>query len=242
MVTSELRDGINRILAYVSVAIVPTAILLFWSQLGALDEWRHAVSEAVAGTVAMVPEGLVLLMSIAFAVAVMRLARRRVLVQELPAVEVLARVDVVCIDKTGTLTEGTVEVERVELQGGAMAFEVETALAALAANDPAPNATMRAIGKRCRAPAEGWVVTSTVPFSSARKWSGMEFEGRGAWILGGPDVLIPGSAEDGSADAGGDRAVAERGRVVMLARCPVLDGDRLPEGYRNRDTACDQPF
>ena len=87
-------------------AIVPTAALLFVSQYRVAHALRPALSGAVAGTVAMVPEGLVLLTSIAFSVAVVRLARRRVLVQELPAVEGLARVDVLCIDKTGTLTEG----------------------------------------------------------------------------------------------------------------------------------------
>ncbi|HEX6845004.1 MAG TPA: HAD-IC family P-type ATPase, partial [Actinomycetota bacterium] len=111
---SELRAGTDRILAYVTYAIVPTAILLFWSQLRAHDSWRDAVSGAVAGTVAMVPEGLVLLTSLAFAVATVRLARRRVLVQELQAVEGLARIDVLCIDKTGTLTEGRLAVDRVE--------------------------------------------------------------------------------------------------------------------------------
>ena len=108
---SELRAGIDRILVYVTWAIIPTAILLFISQLRSHDTWQGAMSGAVAGTVAMVPEGLVLLTSLAFAVAVRRLAQRRVLVQELPAVEGLARVDVLCIDKTGTLTRGALSVE-----------------------------------------------------------------------------------------------------------------------------------
>ena len=115
---SELRSGIDRILTYVTFAIVPTAVLLFISQLRASDDWREAVSGAVAGTVAMVPEGLVLLTSLAFAVAVRRLARQRVLVQELPAVEGLARVDMLCIDKTGTLTQGKLAVEDVDLLTG----------------------------------------------------------------------------------------------------------------------------
>ena len=97
---------------------MPTAALLFFSQLRSHESWRSAVSGAVAGTVAMVPEGLVLLTSLAFAVAVVRLARQRVLVQELPAVEGLARVDVLCIDKTGTLTEGALAVQRVDLVDG----------------------------------------------------------------------------------------------------------------------------
>src|SRR5918994_2170155 len=112
---SELRAGVDQILKYVTWALVPTAALLFVSQLRLDHGVREGLRGAVAGTVAMVPEGLVLLTSVAFAVGVVRLGRRRVLVQELPAVEVLARVDVLCIDKTGTLTEGRLAVERVEV-------------------------------------------------------------------------------------------------------------------------------
>ncbi len=226
---SELRDGINRILKFVSWVIVPTAALLFWSQLRAQSGWRHAISGAVAGTVAMVPEGLVLLMSIAFSVAVMRLARRRVLVQELPAVEGLARVDVVCVDKTGTLTEGTVEVDELLPIKGATPEELEPILAALAAHDPSPNATMRAIGRRFPEVADEWELTSAVPFSSARKWSAMAFRDRGAWLLGGSDVLMRGPARDGSAREAADRAAAEGKRILLLARSAGLNGDQLPE-------------
>ena len=177
---SELRDGTNRILKYVSWVIVPTGILLFWSQLRVQGGWRRAVSGAVAGTVAMVPEGLVLLLSIAFAAAVVRLAQGRVLVQELPAVEGLARVDVLCIDKTGTLTEGTVEVSSIQPLGATTTADVEAALAAIAANDPSPNATTHAIAARFPGRPAGWVATGAVPFSSVRKWSAMAFERQGA--------------------------------------------------------------
>ncbi len=226
---SELRDGINRILKFVSWVIVPTAALLFWSQLRAQSGWRHAISGAVAGTVAMVPEGLVLLMSIAFSVAVMRLARRRVLVQELPAVEGLARVDVVCVDKTGTLTEGTVEVDELLPINGATPDELEPILGALAAHDPSPNATMRAIGRRFPEVADEWELTSAVAFSSARKWSAMAFRDRGVWLLGGSDVLMRGSARDSSAREAADRAAAEGKRILLLARSAGLNGDQLPE-------------
>jgi cation-transporting P-type ATPase E len=175
---SELRSGIDRMLKYVTWAIVPTAALLFVSQYRTLGAWRPALSGAVAGTVAMVPEGLVLLTSIAFSVAVVRLARRRVLVQELPAVEGLARIDVLCIDKTGTLTEGKLTLERIErLDDG---IDPGPVLAALAASDPAPNATLRAIGDGLAASATGWTVEDAVPFSSARKWSAATFGDLGA--------------------------------------------------------------
>jgi cation-transporting P-type ATPase E len=223
---SELRAGIDQILAYVTFAIVPTAILLFISQLRTQDGWRDAVSGAVAGTVAMVPEGLVLLTSLAFAVAVMRLARAHVLVQELPAVEGLARVDVLCIDKTGTLTEGKLTVEAVDPLPGATSTEVEIVLAALAAADPSPNATTNAIAERFD-DVPDWSVEETVPFSSARKWSAAAFQGRGAFILGAPDVVL--AAVDGHDDERGRVAgLSDQGkRVVLLAHARSLQGDEL---------------
>ena len=117
LVRSELMDGINLILRYVTWAIVPTAVLLAFSQFRAHEGWREAMAGVVAGVVAMVPEGLVLLTSLSFAIAAVTLARRQVLVQEIPAVEVLARVDVVCLDKTGTLTEGTIVFDEIETLG-----------------------------------------------------------------------------------------------------------------------------
>ena len=123
VVTSELQEGTNRVLTWISWVIVPMTLLLLWSQLrvaggisGSLDsgQWKAAVVLAVAGVVGMVPQGLVLLTSVNFAAAAMTLARRKVLVQELPAVEVLARVDMLCLDKTGTLTSGAVELDHIE--------------------------------------------------------------------------------------------------------------------------------
>ena len=123
VVTSELQEGTNRVLTWISWVIVPMTLLLLWSQLRvaggiseALDsgQWKAAVVLAVAGVVGMVPQGLVLLTSVNFAAAAMTLARRKVLVQELPAVEVLARVDMLCLDKTGTLTSGAMELDHIE--------------------------------------------------------------------------------------------------------------------------------
>ena len=123
VVTSELQEGTNRVLTWISWVIVPMTLLLLWSQLrvaggisGSLDsgQWKAAVVLAVAGVVGMVPQGLALLSSVNFAAAAMTLARRKVLVQELPAVEVLARVDMLCLDKTGTLTSGAVELDHIE--------------------------------------------------------------------------------------------------------------------------------
>jgi cation-transporting P-type ATPase E len=152
LVRSELMDGINRILRYVTFAIFPVDALLLFSQLHAKGAWRDATSGAVAGLVGMVPQGLVLLTTIAFGAAAVSLARRKVLVQQLPAVEGLARVDVICFDKTGTLTDGTVLFDRVETLDDSA--PVDAALGALA-SDENRNATLTAIGQSF-SNAAGW--------------------------------------------------------------------------------------
>ena len=228
---SELRSGIDTILTVVTFAIVPTATLLFISQLRNHDNVTDALSASVAGTVAMVPEGLVLLTSLAFAVGVIRLAQRRVLVQELPAVEGLARIDVLCIDKTGTLTEGRLVVEGIEVLDRSLPHEA--ALAALAAAEPHPNATLAAIGERFASPPEDWAAGRATPFSSARKWSGASFGPDGTWVLGAPEVVLPASGDDTDLHEQAEEVAARGSRVVLLARTDAdLDGDDLPPGLR----------
>jgi magnesium-transporting ATPase (P-type) len=162
LVRSELMAGINRILRYITWAIVPVGLLLVVSQLHARDSVREALTGTVAALVGMVPQGLVLLTSIAFGVAALTLARRKVLVQQLPAVEGLARVDVMCFDKTGALTDGTITFsELISLDNTAPAG---AALGALAA-DEARNATLEAIGQAF--PAPGWSREAAVICSSS---------------------------------------------------------------------------
>ncbi|WP_432102874.1 HAD-IC family P-type ATPase [Streptomyces sp. bgisy091] len=219
LVRSELRSGISTILKYVTWMMVPTAIGLVISQLVVKDNnFKDSVARTVGGIVPMIPEGLVLLTSVAFAIGVIRLGRKQCLVQELPAIEGLARVDVVCLDKTGTLTEGGMDVTEVRPLNGSEEEYVRRVLGAIGASDPRPNASLQAIID-AYPDGEGWGVTGTLPFSSARKYSGAAFaEGNGdasAWLLGAPDVLL---ADD-------DPALAETGhlneqglRVLLLAR------------------------
>jgi cation-transporting ATPase E len=222
---SELIEGINRILRYITWAIPPIAALLVFSQLQAGDRWRDAVTGTVAGLVGMIPQGLVLLTSIAFGVAAVTLASRKVLVQELPAVEGLARVDIVCFDKTGTLTDGTIAFDRVERLDNAA--PIEAALGALA-DDQNRNATLAAVA-RAFPSADGWARTASVPFSSARKWSAANFAGNGTWVLGAPEMVL---AVDRSTELGRAEDLAATGqRVLVLARSDaVLNGDQLPTG------------
>lgn len=229
LVHSELMNGINTLLRYITWAIFPTAALLAISQFRASEEWQEALTGIVAGTVAMVPEGLVLLTSIAFGVATVTLARRQVLVQELPAVEGLARVDVVCLDKTGTITDGNIVFDRIERvgDGPGKPAPVEVALAALA-TDENRNATMAAVADAFP-PVDGWQRTASVAFSSARKWSGASFDGQGTWVIGAPEMVRPGREDDVSRQAA--ELAASGQRVLLLARtgAPVA-GEELPDG------------
>jgi cation-transporting P-type ATPase E len=224
---SELRSGIDQILRLVTWALIPTAGLLLYSQLRAHSSVPEALSSAVAGVVAMVPEGLVLLTSGAFAIGVVRLARRRTLVQQLPAVETLARVDVVCLDKTGTLTEGDLTVVAVERIGEAP--DPASVLAAVAAADPDPNATLRAIRARFPA-APGWLVTSAVPFSSARKWAAVSFGEQGTWVIGAAEVVLSRAAHPAALSERVAELAASGHRVLLLAaaQAPAVDA-RMPE-------------
>ncbi|GJF28253.1 magnesium-transporting ATPase [Kitasatospora sp. NE20-6] len=229
LVRSELRTGIDQILRFITFLLVPTAVGLVISQLAVEGrDWQEAVRRMVAGIVPMVPEGLVLLTSVAFAIGVVRLGRRRCLVQELPAIEGLARVDTVCLDKTGTLTEGGMDlVELRPLTDGRVTDAdrqvLREVLAALGAADARPNASMQAVIDACGPPPDGRrPVLAAMPFSSARKWSAARLAdpagGEASWLLGAPDVLLPsGHAALGEADALGARGL----RVLLLGRSAV---------------------
>ncbi|WP_367138458.1 HAD-IC family P-type ATPase [Saccharothrix sp. HUAS TT1] len=228
-VRSELVGGTNELLRWISLMMLVVGPLLLWGQLRSpdTDDWQEAMTGAVAALVGMVPEGLVLLTSLAFMVAAVALARKRTLVQELPAVEVLARVDVVCLDKTGTLTDGDIVFDSLVVDGPR--DEVREALALLA-SAPDANATSAALAGTFDAGT--WRRTGGVPFSSARKWSSADTDGHGTWVLGAPEVVFPegGALTDRAAD------IAARGkRVLVLASAPsAAEGTSLPADLTGR--------
>ncbi len=237
---SELVAGTNRILRWIAVLILVVGPVVLWGQFRSPDNpgWQDAVTGTVAALVGMTPEGLVLLTTLAFLVATLGLLRRQVLVQELPAVEGLARVDVVAFDKTGTLTYGDVRFDRlVPLDGAAGGPDPVTreALGLLAAGD-GRNATAAAIAAVFPAP-EG-AAEEDVPFSSARKWAAIRRDGR-SWVLGAPEMVLAAAADGAGVDARRRvDALAEQGRrVLLLARTDrrwSSDGDEavLPAGLQ----------
>ena len=228
---SELRAGTNTLLRWISLIMLVVGPFLLWSQFRTKDNenWQDAVTGTVAALVGMVPEGLVLLTSLAFIVATMTLARRQTLVQELPAVEGLARVDVVCLDKTGTLTQGDIVYDHVRLLGNAEGEDIRQALA-LSAAGPDANATSQALQEEFANPA--WRRTGSVPFSSARKWSAVGAAGHGTWVLGGPELVLPQPTDSVGRDARttADDLAAQGRRVLLLANSPTaLQGENDEE-------------
>ena len=224
LVNSELREGVNKILRVLVVVVPFAAGLLLVALLTNNNGWQEALRSTVGAAVAMVPDGLVLLTSFAFVVGVIVLARRKALAKELATVELLAHVDVLCLDKTGTITTGEISfgsVDYLDAGQGAMGRDfIDEALGAMAAADPNPNPTLAAVAGEFKAP-DGWRIVAQEPFSSARKWAAAEFAAEGAvgdiadsetddtaegvvkgvFYFGAPEILLSGA--DG---AGGDNA------------------------------------
>ena len=232
LVNSPLRNDVNTIVKIVGWAIIPVGLLLASSQFFRLNQsWKEAIVRTVGGLVGMVPEGLVLLTSVAFAVGVIRLGKRRCLVQELPAIEVLARVDMLCADKTGTITEGALAMAEAKPVDEFEQAEIERVLGAMATNDPDPNATLQAVRDKYGSESP-WKATSRVPFSSARKWSAMAFaeggEERGGWVFGAPENVLGERFEGTLRDQVNEHAEAGQ-RVLVLAKADgPLEESHLP--------------
>lgn len=251
LVASELRNSINRILGWVAWIVGPIAILVANAQMQALGGWGPAIASGawrdgavgtIAAVVAMIPLGLVLMTSIAFAVGAVRLSQRHVLVQELPAVEGLARIDIICLDKTGTLTQGNIVFDAIHPLLVEPPQGWENVLAWYG-DEPDANSTARCL----QAPFpvdEPLAVAGRIPFSSMRKWSAVAFDGAsaGTWVLGGPEMVFPGAGSGpGPASDPRDelrsqaRELSSTGRrTLVLAHTPLtlteqqIGTERLP--------------
>ncbi|GAA2222157.1 HAD-IC family P-type ATPase [Herbiconiux moechotypicola] len=257
VVHSELRAATTRILVYLSWLLIPVIAIVIVGRIivyGAAgpdgvfefddlaqvpwESWRLAALDAVASVVGMIPEGLVLLTSLAFGVAVVQLGRQKVLVQELAAVEVLARVDVLCLDKTGTLTTGEIGFERlITLDDTVPAHAIDTVLG-LIAHDVAANPT--ALALRPHFADDGETVLERLPFSSRRAFSALTFERDGVrqtWLLGAPERLLAGSP-DALALATETASTGRRTLALARAEGEAADfaefraGDALGSGVR----------
>ena len=187
---SPLQLEVNRILSATTIVMLPLAVLLLLAFSVRDVELQEAAQTAAAGLVTLIPEGLVLLMSVTLAVAAVRLARMNTLVQQMAATESLAAVDTVCVDKTGTLTDGTLDLVSVEVADKTQPAAAHEALGRFAHSTGERNRTLETIAERY--PGVPEPVVAEVPFSSAWKWSGVTLDGRGSnrsYVMGAPDVL-----------------------------------------------------
>ncbi len=212
--SSELVAGTNKLLRWISWLLVPVVPLLLFGQLR-LDygDWQQAVVHSTAAIVGMIPEGLVLLTSTAFMLAVIQLARRKVLVQQMPAVETLARVDTLLLDKTGTLTEGDIKFEAVVLAQPDSSQSVDSVLATIAsrADSPTNTAIAKALDKT-----KPSAFDREIAFNSGRKWSAIEIAGE-KWLFGAPEVVFA-KSKRASLFKKAQTIASEGKRVLALVR------------------------
>lgn len=187
---SEIMTSINKIIKLLGFAIIPVGAALFYKQyVLSAQPFSQAVVSTVAALIGMIPEGLVLLTSVVLAVSVIRLSRYNALVQDLYSIETLARVDTLCLDKTGTITEGTMQVDGIEPLCPIPQPQVEDAIAAVthALNDENPTSmAMKQLGLVV----PDWICVDSVPFSSARKWSGASFANIGTFVIGAAEFVM----------------------------------------------------
>lgn len=193
---SEMKRTIERIIRIVSVLIVPAGIALYLSHRSISGmSFSDSLVKTVGGVIGMIPEGLVLLTSVSFILGVGRLARKRALVQEMEAIEALARVDVLCTDKTGTITTGELEVKEVAALDGHTTAEVHDVMNHMAFAFEDVNITQSALMSYFRK-TEGWIKTADIPFSSERKYRAIQYEEQGIFVLGAPEFLLNGGEEE----------------------------------------------
>ena len=226
-VNSEIMNFINRIIKYISIAIIPIGILLFIHQLG-LDgnTFNAAVVNVVAALIGMIPEGLVLLTSTVLAISVMRLAKYNVLVQEIYCIETLARVDTICLDKTGTHTKGEMEVSKVVSLNLNNIKDINDVLGIISYHMEKDNQTMEAISKKF-SKENNHKVLEIVPFSSEKKWSGISFENI-SYILGAPEIVL----KDTSSIKNELDKYSSDNRVVLLASSNEKINKKIPNNIK----------
>ena len=189
-VSSEIMNSLNKIIKFLTFAIIPIGIALFYTQLQVEEiTFQEAVVKSVAAIIGMIPEGLVLLTSTVLAVSVIRLSKSKVLVQELYCIETLARVDTLCLDKTGTLTQNTMEVkDYISLNNNKK--EMSNILANIAKASEDENATIEAIKRKFIKLETKWQIDKKIAFSSQNKWSGISFQKEGTYIIGAPEIIL----------------------------------------------------
>lgn len=195
-IKSEIISSLNKIIKILTFTIIPLGLLLFINQLNVDNStFQSAVVKSVAAVIGMIPEGLVLLTSTVLAISVIRLSKSKVLVQELYCIETLARVDVLCLDKTGTLTENKMIVNDYIPWDISRAYMYQI-LGNFALNSVDENSTIIAIRNYFSKNIDKWNSNFVVPFSSKSKWSGVQFDEHGSYVIGAPEFVLRDSFPD----------------------------------------------
>ena len=220
--SSEMQRTINRIIKVVGALIIPIGIMLYLSQKNAGSGFSDCLVGTVAGVIGMIPEGLVLLTSISFILGVGRLARKRALVQEMEAIEALARVNVLCLDKTGTITTGKLEVVDVVGVGDTEREQVEAVMNEMAFAFDDVNNTQSALMKYFKKSSR-WRPLEKIPFSSDRKYRAIRYDQAGCFVLGAPEFLL--GEEERELLLKVDSYAAEGLRVLLLASCDTITAE-----------------
>ena len=243
-IKSEIMTSLSKVIQTISILIIPIGALLFFNQIGLEGNTiRYAVVNTVAALIGMIPEGLILLTSTVLAVSVIRLSKEKVLVQELYCIETLARVDMLCLDKTGTITEGKMKVKSI-VPIHETKEKMEEILFHFAQNSKDSNSSIEAIreafssfkqsdledsisenkpdgGENC------WQIQKQIPFSSDKKWSGITFQKEGSYLLGAPEILLKGHQENYDELL---EKYSKEARVLLLARSnEILQNQTLPD-------------
>ncbi|EJP6471660.1 cation-translocating P-type ATPase [Clostridium botulinum] len=215
LINSELQISINKIFKIIMWLAIPIGLLLTFTQLFYVKKsLQDALLGSVSGIVGMVPEGLVLLTSATFVVAVRRLSKLDTLIQELPATEVLARVDVLCLDKTGTITKGDLKVTEVQCLNNEDIKYIDKIIAAVVYSFKNGNATEKALLEKYKNN-PNLKIKNKILFSSRRKWSAVEFEEEGVFILGAPEMILKDKYKNIENKI--EKAAQEGKRVLLLA-------------------------
>ncbi len=189
-IRSELVDSIRKVSKFTSFVIIPLGIILFLEALFIRDaSIKISVIASAAALLGMLPKGLVLLISIALTTGVTKLAKKRILVQDMYSIETLAHVDTLCLDKTGTITEGKMSIQRVEALHPLYEKAIPEIMGTYLAESSDNNITMRAMRDYFEL-SNRYDVTNKVAFSSDRKWGAMEFPELGVVYVGAPERLV----------------------------------------------------
>lgn len=220
--SSEMKDSIEKVIKVLSFVIVPVGLVLFFSQISANADLSTAIVKTVGGVIGMIPEGLVLLTSLSFIIGVGKLARKKALIQEMEAIEALARVNVLCLDKTGTITTGELGVEKIVCLNELNEDKINEIMGAIAYCFDDINATQKALQDYFQKPDTGYEVDAFIPFSSQRKMRAVCFQNEGSYVLGACEFLtdqqdVLNQVEDYS----------QQGlRVLLLGKVDLLDIDQ----------------